>query len=83
MDLITLIGLLAAIFTTIAVIPQTIRTIKTKKTEDISIFALILMALGIILWLIYGILIDSLPLIIANVFVILNGVIIIFFKLKK
>ncbi|WP_411354458.1 SemiSWEET transporter [Thiomicrorhabdus indica] len=60
------LGYLAGIFTAIAFIPQAIKTLKTRNTESISLTTYILFSLGIIFWLIYGISLNSLPMIIAN-----------------
>ena len=63
----SLIGLTAGACTTIAFIPQVIHTLRTKDTSAISLGMYFLFVTGIILWLCYGILLDDLPLIIANV----------------
>ncbi|MCK5611526.1 SemiSWEET transporter [Candidatus Pacearchaeota archaeon] len=66
MNWITTIGLLAAICTTMAFLPQAIKIIKTKHTKDLSLNMYLVLVIGVILWLTYGILIQDLPLIIAN-----------------
>lgn len=66
MDQITLIGMLAAICTTIAFIPQVYKLYKTKHARDLSLPMYILFSVGVLLWLIYGIIINSLPVILAN-----------------
>ncbi|MBI9034711.1 MAG: SemiSWEET transporter [Bacteroidales bacterium] len=73
-----MIGLIAATLTTFAFLPQAIQIIKTKHTHDISLVMYVIITLGISLWLIYGIMIQSLPIILANsVSVIFTGVILI------
>jgi MtN3 and saliva related transmembrane protein len=62
----TIIGLVAGIFTTLAVIPQVVKTLKTRHVRDLSIWQPLLLTIGVALWTIYGILIHDLPLIIAN-----------------
>lgn len=62
----SLLGYLAAFCTTIAFIPQALKVYKTKHTKDISIGMFSLMNVGIVLWLVYGFLITSYPIIIAN-----------------
>ena len=64
--LILAIGLLAAFFTTFAFLPQSIKTIKTKHTKDLSLAMLIMLELGIISWLAYGIVKSDIPIIMAN-----------------
>ena len=63
----TVIGLVAGTITSIAAIPQVIKTLKTRHARDISIWQPFLITIGVALWMIYGILIDDLPLIIANI----------------
>ena len=62
-----IIGLIAAVCTTFAFVPQVIKVWKTKQTKDLSLRMYSIMFLGIVLWLVYGILIDSLSIILANV----------------
>jgi MtN3 and saliva related transmembrane protein len=60
------IGILAAILTTISFLPQLVRVFRTKHTKDLSLITFSLFSLGVGLWLIYGILIKELPVILAN-----------------
>ena len=77
-DLTTAIGLGAAGLTTAAFLPQVIKIWRTRRTRDISFG----MFLVLCLWLVYGILRDDLPLILANaVTLVLAGTILVF-KLK-
>ena len=62
-----IIGLIAAVCTTFAFVPQVMKVWKTKQTKDLSLRMYSIMFLGIVLWLVYGILIDSLSIILANV----------------
>ncbi len=63
---VTILGLIAAACTTIAFIPQALKTIRTRNTKDLSLTTYILLVVGIVLWLIYGFLMKDLPVIIAN-----------------
>jgi len=63
----TTIGLVAGTLTSIAAIPQVIKTYKTHHARDISIWQPLLLTVGVSLWMLYGILIHDLPLIIANI----------------
>ncbi len=63
----TTIGLIAGTLTSIASIPQVIKTLKTRHVRDISIWQPLLLAFGVALWMFYGILISDLPLILANI----------------
>ena len=77
-----IIGFIAAICTTIAFLPQVIKTAKTKKAEDISLFMYILLISGILLWLTYGILLKSAPIITANFVTLFLVITILIMKLK-
>ena len=66
--IIELIGLIAAFITSIGFLPQIIKGFKTKKLDDISYFMPIVLAIGMTLWLIYGILKGSIAIIAANIF---------------
>ena len=81
------LGYVAAFLTTIAFIPQLIKTLKTKKAEDVSLTTLIMFISGVSCWIIYGYKISSLPILIANIITfILNFMILIFklfFSIKK
>ena len=60
-------GYFAAILTTLAFIPQLVKTLQTKKAEDVSSTTLIMFLTGVSAWIIYGIKISSKPILIANI----------------
>lgn len=60
------IGLLAAILTTSANVPQVIKTYRTRSGEGLSARMLLTLASGLALWLTYGVLRKDLSLILAN-----------------
>jgi MtN3 and saliva related transmembrane protein len=62
-----LIGYAAAILTTIAFIPQTLKSWQTRDLSGVSLSMYSLFTMGVLLWLIYGILLDSWPIILANI----------------
>jgi len=66
MSFITIIGLAAATLTTISFLPQAIKVIRTKHTKDLSLEMYSIFSGGVFLWLVYGILVNDLPLIICN-----------------
>ena len=66
MDYTEALGLGAAFLTTVANIPQAIKVIKTKSTKSLSARTYSLLFAGMVLWVVYGILIDDLPVILAN-----------------
>ncbi len=64
--IITIIGLIATTLTTVAYLPQAIKTARTKETSDLSLMTYITATIGVFLWFTYGLLIKDTPLIIAN-----------------
>ena len=64
---IDLFGFLAALLTTIAFLPQLYKTWKTKSAEDVSLIMLILFIIGLCCWIIYGLRINSVPILVANI----------------
>lgn len=83
MNLTTTIGLLAALGTTIAFIPQVLQIIKTKNTRGVSLLMYIIFTSGIILWLTYGLLLNDVPIIIANSITLILAATILFLKIKN
>jgi len=63
---IDIFGYFEAILTTDAFLPQLIKTLKTKKADDVSLTTLILFIIGVLSWIIYGYSISSNPILIAN-----------------
>ncbi len=63
---VAILGLLAGACTTFSLLPQAIKTFKMKEARDISLAMYIILAIGILLWILYGILIHDLPVILAN-----------------
>ncbi|NNC70353.1 MAG: SemiSWEET transporter [Flavobacteriaceae bacterium] len=77
-----IIGVLAAIFTTIAYAPQAYKIFKEKSAKEVSLSMYMILLTGLILWLIYGILIDSFAIKLANTVTIALAVSIIYFKIR-
>lgn len=67
MDSIVTIGYLAGTLTTLSFVPQVAKAWKMKETRDISLAMLVLFGIGVLLWTLYGIWVDSLPVIAANI----------------
>jgi len=82
MSWVIILGLLAAAFTTAALLPQVIKTVKTKKTDDLSLLMYIILSIGISLWLIYGLLTIDLPIIIANSITLILTVTVLVLKIR-
>jgi MtN3 and saliva related transmembrane protein len=73
-----LLGLTAGICTSLSLLPQLVKILKHKKSDDISLFYLIILFIGICLWIWYGFLRDDVPIIATNSFTLLiNSLIII------
>lgn len=82
MDFITIIGLTAAAFTTVSLLPQLLKVKKTKSAKDISTGMFSLFCGGVLLWFIYGVYIKDLPIIIANGLAFIQALAILAFKIK-
>lgn len=82
MDVLSLIGFAAGVCTTGSLLPQVIKTLKTKNTRDISLYMYILLSLGIFLWFIYGVLLKEMPIILANGVSLVFAVIVLVLKLR-
>ncbi|MBS1526415.1 MAG: SemiSWEET transporter [Bacteroidetes bacterium] len=81
-SLVDIIGFLGAFGTTISFLPQAIKTIQTKDTSGISLYMYILFTMGTAFWLIYGILIGSLPVTAANAVTFLFASVILSYKIR-
>jgi MtN3 and saliva related transmembrane protein len=66
MDATTTIGLVAGFCTTVSFLPQVIKTWKTRSAQDLSFAMLLIFLIGLALWMFYGVVISSLPIILAN-----------------
>ena len=76
------LGYIAGILTTIAFVPQVIQIYKTKSAKDVSLAMFLLFTTGVVLWLVYGIKSQALPVIVANAITLFLSCIILFFKYK-
>ena len=79
---IELIGLLAGIITSSGFIPQLYRGYKTKKLDDVSYFMPAVLSVGMSLWFVYGFLISSISVMIANAFSISCSILLILLKIN-
>ncbi len=82
MDTITILGLIAAIFTNLCLLPQLMKVYKTKSTKDISTVMFLLYCGGVFLWLIYGSYRSDTAIIIANSLAFVQASVILALKLK-
>jgi len=77
-----IIGYAAALFTTFSLLPQIIRIWKLKEARDISLFMPLMLSVGAILWLVYGIMLAEVPIIAANAVSLLVALITLFITIK-
>lgn len=61
-----LLGLIAGTLTTLAFLPQVIKTWKSQSAKDISLGMFLLFSAGVALWLVYGLRLGAVPIIAAN-----------------
>lgn len=76
------LGLVAGTLTTASFLPQLTKAWKSHSTRDISLTMYIVFTLGVFLWLLYGIYIDSIPVIAANVITLAIAMVILILKIK-
>ena len=76
------IGFFAAFCTTVAFLPQAIKVYKTKSTKDISLYMFLIFTIGVLSWLIYGLIINDWPVILANAVTLILSFFILIYKLK-
>ena len=74
-------GYLAAILTTAAFLPQLIKTLKTKKADDVSLTTLVMFIIGVLSWIIYGYKISSIPILTANMVTLILNLLILISKI--
>jgi len=72
----------AAFCTTIAFLPQAIKVYKYKSTKDISLYMFLIFTIGVLSWLIYGLIINDLPVILANAVTLILSLFILIYKIK-
>ena len=81
-ELTPIVGFIAGLVTTAANLPQVWKTYRNKSGEGLSFRMLLTLAIGLGLWIVYGIMSKSLPLIVTNVIVFLLILLLIGMKLK-
>ncbi|NER16105.1 SemiSWEET transporter [Spongiivirga citrea] len=78
-----LIGQTAAVLTTCSFIPQAIKTIRTNDTSGISLWMYSMFCIGIVLWFVYGVLIDNAPMIYSNFITSIFAWIVLVYKIRN
>jgi MtN3 and saliva related transmembrane protein len=82
MNIIQFIGLAAGALTTSAFLPQVVKTWKSRSAKDLSLGMFSLFCLGVLLWLIYGIIVRDIPVIAANLLTLMLASTLLVFKLR-
>lgn len=82
MNSIQLLGLFAGTLTTAAFLPQVIKTWKSRSAKDLSLGMFSLFCLGVMLWLVYGIMVRDIPVIAANLVTLMLASTLLVFKLR-
>lgn len=80
--IVEIFGFAGAIITSAGFVPQIIRGYHTKKLDDVSYLMPVVLTVGMVCWLIYGILKGSASIIAANIFAISCNVVLIALKFK-
>lgn len=78
-----LLGYIAGTLTTISFLPQAIKVIRTRDTSGISLIMYIVFTTGILIWLIYGIVIGSIPIILPNIITFILSFVILLQKIRN
>ncbi|MEO8774414.1 MAG: SemiSWEET transporter [Gelidibacter sp.] len=79
-----IIGIAAGIFTTVGVLPQIIKALKTRKVRDVSPYMFIILCIGVGLWTVYGIIKMDWPIIITNgISFILNAIMLVILTTQR
>jgi MtN3 and saliva related transmembrane protein len=77
-----IIGLAAGVLTASSLIPQVVKTLKEKKAENISLLMLFVLQAGIILWIVYGLKREDMPIILTNSFSLLVNIVMVVLGIK-
>lgn len=76
------LGLIAGALTSISFLPQVIKTWRSGSARDLSLSMFGIFSLGVTLWLIYGLKVNSIPIIAANALTLALCLVILYFKVK-
>ena len=79
---VVVIGFIAGTLTTASFLPQVLQTIKSRKTKDISLGMYAAFTFGVLLWLVYGIALNSPPVYLTNGITFILAGTILFLKIK-
>jgi MtN3 and saliva related transmembrane protein len=76
------IGALASVLTTISFVPQVWRVWKTRSARDLSLPMYLIFTMGVALWLVYGVMLGSWPIIVGNAITVVLAGMVLAMKLK-
>jgi len=82
MDNATLVGYFAGFLTTVSFVPQVLKTWKSKSASDLSLGMFSAFSLGVLCWLIYGVLLGEFPMIFWNAVTLIFALALLVMKLK-
>ena len=82
MNEVQILGLVAGSCTTVAFLPQVMKTWKSRSAKDLSLGMFSFFCFGVLLWLVYGIMVWDIPVIAANMVTLLLASTLLFFKLR-
>jgi MtN3 and saliva related transmembrane protein len=77
-----IIGLAAGVCTACSLLPQVFKTLKEKKADDVSLAMLFVLQAGLILWTVYGIKRNDIPIIATNIFSLLVNITMVILRIK-
>lgn len=77
-----IVGMIAGIFTALAMMPQLIKILREKKAQDVSGWMLAVLLTGLSLWVVYGWMKNDLPILITNGFSVALNLVLAFFRYK-
>ncbi len=77
-----ILGYVAGIMVVVSLLPQTIKSWKTKSTKDLSLARYVIYSGGLVLWIVYAILISNGPVVVMNSIGLLLALLILFLKIK-
>lgn len=80
MNWIEIAGHMGALLSSITFLPQVLKAWKTKSVGDLSIYMLVIVLTSTVVWLIYAVALNLLPVILANSFICLLSLILLYFK---
>lgn len=82
MEYVNTLGLVAGTLTTVAFLPQVVKTWRTRVARDISLGMFAIFSAGSLLWALYGVFIHSLPIVLANTVTLALALTVLYFKIR-